>query len=142
VYDPNNVFAKILRGELPCYKVYEDADTIAFMDLMPQSDGHLLVVPREAAVDIYDLSDQAAEAAIRTTKKLAQAVRKAFRPDGLRLAQFNGPASGQTVPHVHFHIVPIYADQPLRGHARDRQEADVLKAHAERVIAALSELGS
>jgi histidine triad (HIT) family protein len=140
VYDPNNVFAKILRGDLPCYKVYEDADTIAFMDLMPQSDGHLLVVPREAAVEIFDLSDAAAEAAIRTTKKLAIAVRKAFSPDGIRLAQFNGPASGQTVPHVHFHIVPCYEGQAMRGHARDRQDAEVLRQHAERVIAALREL--
>ncbi|WP_454762661.1 HIT family protein [Cupriavidus campinensis] len=139
MYDPDNIFAKILRGEIPCIKVYEDADAIAFMDIMPQSDGHLLVVPREPAAEIFELSDEAAQAAICVTKKLAIAVRKAFAPDGLTITQFNGAAAGQTVPHVHFHIVPRYADRPLRGHARDKQDVDLLKQHAERIIAALNE---
>jgi len=140
VYDPNNVFAKILRGDIPCIKLYEDADTLAFMDIMPQSDGHCLVVPREAAAEIFDLSDAAAQSAIVITKKLAVAVQKAFAPDGIKIAQFNGPASGQTVPHVHFHIVPCYADRPLRGHARDTQDIELLKQHAAKIIAALKEL--
>jgi histidine triad (HIT) family protein len=138
-YDTNNVFAKILRGEIPCNKVYEDDETIAFMDIMPQSDGHTLVVPKEAAVNLFDLSEAGAEAAIRTTQRVARAVRQAFNPDGLSIGQFNGAAAGQTVPHVHFHIVPRYSDQTLRGHARDMQDPDLLKAHAERVIAALRE---
>ena len=140
MYDPNNVFAKILRGDIPCIKLYEDADTLAFMDIMPQSDGHCLVVPREAAAEIFDLSDAAAQSAIVITKKLAVAVQKAFAPDGIKIAQFNGPASGQTVPHVHFHIVPCYADRPLRGHARDTQDIELLKQHAAKIIAALKEL--
>ncbi|CAG9178165.1 Protein hit [Cupriavidus laharis] len=138
-YDTNNVFAKILRGEMPCIKVYEDDDTIAFMDIMPQSDGHTLVVPKEAAVNLFDLSEAGAQAAIRATQRVARAVRQAFRPDGISIGQFNGAAAGQTVPHVHFHIVPRYADQTLRGHARDMQDPDLLKGHAERIIAALRE---
>ena len=136
-YSPNNIFAKILRGEMPCIKVYEDDDTIAFMDIMPQADGHTLVVPKEAAVNLFDLSERGAQAAIVATQRVARAVRAAFSPDGISLGQVNGAAAGQTVPHVHFHIVPRYNDQSLRGHARDMQEPEVLKGHAERIIAAL-----
>lgn len=138
-YNPNNIFAKILRGEMPCIKVYEDDDTIAFMDIMPQADGHTLVVPKEAAVNLFDLSEQGAEAAIRATQRVARAVRAAFSPDGISIGQFNGAAAGQTVPHVHFHIVPRYNDHALRGHAREMQDPDLLKGHAERIIVALRE---
>ena len=139
-YDSNNIFARILRGELPCFKVYEDADTIAFMDIMPQSDVHTLVVPKEQAVDVFGLSEAGAAAAIRATQIVARGVREAFQPDGVVISQFNGAAAGQTVPHIHFHIVPRYVDQPLRGHARQQQDMAVLKQHAERVIAALAKL--
>lgn len=140
MYDPNNIFARILRQELPCHKVYEDADTLAFMDIMPQSDGHVLVITKEPAAEIFDLSEAGAEAMIRTTRRLARAVRAAFHPDGISIGQFNGAAAGQTVPHVHFHIVPRHADKTLRGHASDLQDPDVLKQHAERLIAALKTL--
>jgi histidine triad (HIT) family protein len=140
VYDPNNIFARILRGELPCHKVYEDADTIAFMDIMPQSDGHVLVVTKEAAVDLFELSDAGARAAISTTQRVARAVRAAFKPDGISIGQFNGAAAGQTVPHVHFHIVPRHADRTLRGHASDMQDPDTLKDHAQRIVDALAAL--
>jgi histidine triad (HIT) family protein len=136
-YNPNNIFAKILRGEMPCIKVYEDDDAIAFMDIMPQADGHTLVVPKEAAVNLFDLSEQGAQAAILVTQRVARAVLAAFAPDGISIGQFNGAAAGQTVPHVHFHIVPRYADSTLRGHAREMQDPDLLKGHAERIIAAL-----
>lgn len=139
-YDSNNIFARILRGELPCFKIYEDADAIAFMDIMPQSDGHALVVPKEAAVDLFGLSEKGAAAAIRATQIVARGVREAFQPDGVVISQFNGAAAGQTVPHVHFHIVPRYADQSLRGHARQQQDMEVLKQHAARVVAALAKL--
>ncbi|RWA51447.1 HIT family hydrolase [Cupriavidus sp. UYMSc13B] len=138
-YNPTNIFAKILRGELPCIKVYEDDDTIAFMDIMPQADGHTLVVPKEAAVNLFDLSEQGAQAAIVATQRVARAVRTAFAPEGISIGQFNGAAAGQTVPHVHFHIVPRYADSALRGHAREMQDPELLKGHAERIIAALRE---
>ncbi|WP_423192745.1 HIT family protein [Cupriavidus sp. H18C2] len=137
-YDSQNIFARILRGELPSFKVYEDADTIAFLDIMPQSDGHTLVVPKEAAVDLFGLSEAGAAAAIRTTQIVARAVRETFAPDGIVISQFNGAAAGQTVPHVHFHIVPRYASQALRGHAREQASMDVLKAHAERLAATLA----
>ncbi|QET02955.1 HIT family protein [Cupriavidus pauculus] len=139
-YNAGNIFARILRGELPCYKVYEDAHTIAFMDIMPQADGHTLVVPKEGAPDILTLSPEAAAAAIHTTQRIARAVNKAFAPDGLLVTQFNGEAAGQTVPHIHFHVLPRYTDQSFRRHAREQQEADVLKEHAQRLITALSEL--
>nr|WP_315596460.1 HIT family protein [uncultured Cupriavidus sp.] len=139
-YDSNNIFARILRGELPCFKIYEDADAIAFLDIMPQSDGHALVVPKEAAVDLFGLSEAGAAAAIRVTQIVARGVREAFQPDGVVISQFNGAAAGQTVPHVHFHIVPRYTDQALRGHARQQQDMAVLKQHAERVVAALAKL--
>ncbi|MGO4304624.1 HIT family protein [Cupriavidus sp. RAF12] len=139
-YDSNNIFARILRGELPCFKIYEDADNIAFLDIMPQSDGHALVVPKEPAVDFFGLSEAGAAAAIRATQRVARGVREAFQPDGVVITQFNGAAAGQTVPHIHFHIVPRYADQTLRGHAREKQSMDVLRQHADRVIAALAKL--
>lgn len=141
-YDSSNIFARILRGELPCYKVYEDADTIAFMDIMPQADGHTLVVPKEASTDIFGLSEAGAAAAIHATQRIARGVRKAFAPDGIIITQFNGEAAGQTVPHVHFHVLPRYVDQAFRRHAREQQDAAVLKEHAERLIAALAELSN
>lgn len=101
-YDDSNPFAKILRGELPCIKVAESDAALAFMDLMPQADGHMLVVPKEAAVEIFDLSDASTVACMRMAQKLAIAVRAALRPDGVFIGQFNGAAAGQTVPHVHF----------------------------------------
>lgn len=137
MYDPNNVFAKILRGELPCFKVYEDDQTFAFMDIMPQADGHLLVLPKEAAAEIFELSEPAAQAAMRTTQRLARAVRAAFQPDGLFIGQFNGAAAGQTVPHVHFHLIPRWATQPLGAHSRDVADPKELEAMAERIRAAL-----
>ena len=95
-YNDQNIFAKILRGELPCIKVYEDDHTIAFMDIMPQADGHVLVLPKEGAAELFDLSDEAASAAIRTTRKLARAVRTAFTPPGIAIFQLNGSALPRT----------------------------------------------
>lgn len=118
-YNPTNIFAKILRGELPCIKVYEDDDTIAFMDIMPQADGHTLVVPKEAAVNLFDLSEQGAQAAIVATQRVARAVRAAFAPDGISIGQFNGAAAGQTVPHVHFHRAALCRQRAARPCARD-----------------------
>src|SRR5471032_1811291 len=105
-YDPNNIFAKILRGEIPCVKVYENDKTLAFMDVMPQSPGHTLIVPKEAAENILDLSAEGLAAMMATSQKIAKAVKKGLAPDGIVLTQFNGAAAGQTVFHVHFHIIP------------------------------------
>jgi histidine triad (HIT) family protein len=136
-YDNQNVFAKILRGELPCVKLYEDDATLAFMDLMPQADGHCLVLPREAAETLFDLSPEAAAAAMVTTQKLALAVREALGAPGVFIGQFNGKTAGQSVPHVHFHIIPRFADAALKPHARERADPAALNALAQRIIAAL-----
>jgi histidine triad (HIT) family protein len=136
-YDNQNVFAKILRGELPCVKLYEDDATVAFMDLMPQADGHCLVLPREPAETLFDLSPEAAAAAMVTTQKLARAVKKALGAPGVFIGQFNGKTAGQSVPHVHFHIIPRFADAALKPHARERADPAVLSALAQRIIAAL-----
>jgi histidine triad (HIT) family protein len=139
MYDNDNVFAKILRGEIPVFKVYEDARALAFMDAMPQSEGHTLVIPKTAARNLFDIEPEALAELIKTTQKVARAVRKAFDPAGMRIIQFNEPAAGQTVFHFHFHIVPCYEGVDLRFHARDWADKAVLAAHAERIRAALAQ---
>ena len=136
-YDDHNVFARILRGELPCVKLYEDAATLAFLDVMPQAEGHTLVLPKEPAETLLELSPEAAAAAIHTTQKLARAVQVAVGAEGLLITQFNGPAAGQTVPHVHFHIIPRWEGVGLKPHSRERADPDRLELLAERIIAAL-----
>src|SRR5262249_46223282 len=120
-YDPNNVFAKILRGEIPSVKVYEDERTLAFMDVMPQAEGHTLVVPKENAENIFDLSPDGAVALAKTTQKIARAVKKGFGAPGVMLAQLNGAAAGQSVFHVHFHVIPRSGGIDLKLHAREME---------------------
>src|SRR3977135_2282351 len=103
-YDPNNIFAKILRGEIPSVKVYEDDKTFAFMDVMPEAEGHILVIPKEGAENILDLSPGGLASRMAATQKVAKAVDKALAPDGILLKQYNRAAAGQSVFHVHFHI--------------------------------------
>jgi histidine triad (HIT) family protein len=138
MYDPDNIFAKIIRGEIPAFKVYEDERTLAFMDAMPQSDGHTLVIPKTNACNFFDIDPQALANLIQVTQKVASAVRKAFNPDGVRIIQFNDPAAGQTVFHVHFHIVPCYEGVELKRHNRDWADKTVLAEHAERIKKALA----
>jgi histidine triad (HIT) family protein len=116
-YDDKNVFAKILRGELPCRKVYEDDAVLAFMDLFPQSPGHTLVVPKVAARNIFDIGEDDLAQLIVRVKKVAAGVRKALDPDGVVVTLFNGAPAGQSVFHLHFHIIPRYEGRSLRGHA-------------------------
>lgn len=136
-YDPNNIFARIVRGEIPCHKVYEDADTLAFMDIMPQSAGHTLVVPKAAGEDVFTTPPESVAAAIRTAQKVARAVNKAFSPPGIMIAQLNGPAAGQSVFHLHFHIIPRYAGKDLGIHAANPADPALLAEHAARIRAAL-----
>ncbi|BDT57696.1 hydrolase [Massilia varians] len=136
-YDSHNPFARILRGELPCIKVYEDEHTLAIMDIMPQAPGHVLVLPKEPAVELFGLSDEAAAASIRTTKKVAAAVKAAMGAPGIMVAQFNGSAAGQTVPHVHFHIVPRAQAGLLKPHAAVPADTEQLREIAARIVAAL-----
>ena len=132
-YDETNPFARILRGELPCIKVAESDATLAFMDLMPQADGHVLVVPKEGASEIFELSDAATVECIRMTRRIAIAVRKALKPDGVFIGQFNGAAAGQTVAHVHFHVIPRWEGVPLRLHARAVASQATLEGFAQRI---------
>jgi histidine triad (HIT) family protein len=136
-YDKNNIFAKILGGEIPCVKVYEDAKTLAFMDVMPEADGHVLVVPKEGAENILDLSADGMAAMMATVQKVAKAVDKALRPDGILLKQYNRAAAGQSVFHVHFHIVPRWEDMPLAPHGKVMVEAARLEPIAAKIRSAL-----
>ena len=134
-YDDNNVFAKILRGEAPCHRVYEDEMTLAFMDIMPQTKGHTLVIPKEAAENIFDLSSDMLAATIVTTQKVAAAVRAAFEPAGMMVGQLNGAIAGQTVFHLHFHVIPRYEAGGFRFHGVPPEDAGVLAEHAAAIRA-------
>lgn len=136
-YDSNNIFAKILRGEAPCVRVYEDEHTLVFMDLMPQADGHLLVIPKEPAETLLDVSEEGAQACIRVTRRMAIAVKKALGVEGIHIAQLNGAAAGQTVPHCHFHVIPHEKGVVLRMHAGEPAPREELEAMAERIRAHL-----
>lgn len=136
-YDSNNIFAKILRDEIPCVKVYEDAKTLAFLDIMPSTPGHTLVIPREAAQTIFDLSPEGAAALIATTRKVSAAVQRALGCEGIMLAQLNGAAAGQSVPHVHFHILPRDHGLELNFHGREMVDATVLEPVAAKIRSAL-----
>jgi histidine triad (HIT) family protein len=135
-YDRNNTFARILRGELPSVKVFEDSHTLAFLDIMPSTEGHTLVIPRESAETIFELSADSAAVLMKTTQKIARAVQKALGCPGLMLVQLNGTASGQSIPHVHFHILPrTAADFSLHG--RKAVDLKTLEPIAAKIRAAL-----
>lgn len=136
-YDRNNIFAKILRGEIPACKVYEDEHVLAFMDAMPQSDGHTLVIPKTEAENLFELSPAVLATLIQAVQKIAAAIQAALQPDGLTVMQFNGAAAGQTVFHIHFHLVPRYEGQPLRSHGREMADRALLAAQAEKIKAAV-----
>jgi histidine triad (HIT) family protein len=136
-YDPNNIFAKILAGQIPSVKVYEDDKTLAFMDVMPEAEGHVLVIPKEGAENILDLSLDGMAAMMATTQKVAKAVDKALIPDGILLKQYNRAAAGQSVFHVHFHIVPRWEGAPLAPHGKVMVEAAKLEPIAAKIRSAL-----
>ena len=136
-YDPDNVFAKILRGDMPAHKVYEDADTFAFMDIMPRGDGHCLVIPKKPSRNILDVDAESLAAVMATTQKLARAVMKAFSADGVTVQQFNEAAGGQVVFHLHVHIIPRFDGVSLKPHTGQMEDQAVLAANAEKIRAAL-----
>ena len=136
-YDPQNIFAKILRDEMPSIRVFEDETTVAFMDIMPQAPGHVLVIPRVAATNVLTLPAEDARAVMTTTHLLAPAVQKAMEAPGLMLAQLNGSAAGQTVPHYHMHILPRHDGLELEFHARAPEDMAVLNETAEKIRAQL-----
>jgi histidine triad (HIT) family protein len=136
-YDRSNIFARILRDEIPCVKIYEDDKTLAFMDVMPQAEGHTLVVPKEEAENIFDLSPEGATALMATTQKVAKAVKKALGCPGLMLVQLNGKAAGQSVFHIHMHIIPRTKGIDLEFHERNMVAPATLEPLAAKIRAAL-----
>jgi histidine triad (HIT) family protein len=136
-YDPSNIFGKILRGELPAHKVYEDDTALVMMDLFPQSRGHTLVVPKAASRNLLDADPSALAEVIPLVQKVAKAVKAVTGADGIRVAQFNEAPAGQTVFHLHFHIVPAYEGVPLAIHAAGKAEDAELAALARDIAAAL-----
>lgn len=129
----NCIFCKIVSGESAAVKVYEDSQVIAFMDLMPQADGHVLIIPKTHATAIHDTAPEDLTAVILTTQKIANAVKQAFNADGIFIMQLNGRVAGQSVFHMHFHVIPRHENTELRRHARDMADTGTLEAHASRI---------
>jgi histidine triad (HIT) family protein len=137
-YDSSNVFAKILRGELPAHKVHETDDVLAMMDIMPRADGHVLVIPKAPARTILDISPDTLATLIKAVQKVAVGVKAAMGADGITIQQFNETAGGQVVFHIHFHVIPRWDGQPLRPHTGAMADNETLKAIAEKIRSALA----
>ncbi len=137
-YDDQNVFAKILRGELPSHKVYEDDKTLVIMDIMPRGDGHVLVIPKAPSRNILDIAPEDLNAVMATAQTMARVVIKAFDADGTTVQQFSEPAGGQVVFHTHVHVIPRFEGVSLKPHTGAMADNDVLAAQAEKIRAALA----
>jgi histidine triad (HIT) family protein len=137
-YDPNNIFAKILRGELPSYKVYEDEKAIAFLDIMPRSPGHTLVLPKAPARNILDIGADDLTHVMMTAQKIAKATMKVFSADGITIQQFNEGAGGQVVFHFHVHVIPRKAGVVMKPPASEKEKPEVLAEHAKALAAAIA----
>lgn len=136
-YDPNNIFAKILRGEVPCHKVYEDEHVFAFLDIMPRSPGHTLVIPKVPARNILDIQPDDYAHVARGAHKIAAAAMKAFDADGITVVQFNEAAGGQVVFHLHMHVLPRHDGVAMLPPASRQEDGKVLEENAAKLIAAL-----
>jgi histidine triad (HIT) family protein len=136
-YDPANIFARILRGELPCHKVYEDAGNLAFMDIMPRGPGHVLVIPKVAARTLLDIAPADLAALMAAVQKVAGGVQRALAADGLTIQQFNEAAGGQVVFHLHVHIIPRFVSVPLKPHSGAMAPAEELAMDAQKIVAEL-----
>ncbi len=136
-YDPQNPFAKILRGEFPSYKVYENDHVLAFLDIMPRCPGHTLVIPKAPARNVLDISEEDFVHVARATHKITRAAMKAFKADGITLQQFNEPAAGQVVYHLHVHVMPRHNGIALLAPASRKEDGKVLEEHAAKLVAAL-----
>ena len=137
-YDPDNIFAKIIRGDMPSHMVFEDDETFAFMDIMPRGDGHTLVIPKRGFRNLLDADPDGLAAVARTVARVAQAQMRAFDADGITVQQFNEPAGGQVVFHYHVHVIPRFEGLKLRPHTGEMADNDVLAGHAEKLRAALA----
>ena len=137
-YDDNNIFARILRGELPCQKVYETDRVLAFMDIMPRGDGHVLVIPKAKARNILDVQPEDLAELMKAVQIVARAAQQAFSADGLTIQQFNESAGGQVVFHLHVHVIPRFDGVPLRPHTGEMEKPEILGANAEKIRVALA----
>lgn len=137
-YDPANIFGKIIRGEIPAHKVYEDADVLVMMDIFPQSKGHVLVIPKAESRNLLDADPAALARAIPQVQRVARAVNTALKPDGLRLVQYNEAPAGQSVFHLHFHIIPVYEGSELGRHGQGRADDAELAQQAKAIAEALA----
>ncbi len=137
-YDPSNVFAKILRGELPAHKVHEDAETLAFLDIMPRCEGHALVIPKTPARNLLDASPAQLAACLATVQRIARAQMQAFGAHGITIQQFNEPAGGQVVFHLHYHVIPRWDGVKLGPHTATMEKPEVLAAAAEKIRKAIA----
>jgi len=138
-YDPDNVFAKILRGDLPCVKVWEDDRVLAFMDVFPQSEGHVLIISKvSTARNVLEVEPEVMAELAEAVRRTARAAARALSPDGVKIMQYNGEAGGQTVFHLHFHVIPRWADRPMQGHGHaPMAETATLRALADRIAGAM-----
>ena len=137
-YDPNNIFAKILRGELPCYKVYEDDKILAFLDIMPRTPGHTLVLPKAPVRNMLDVSADDMLAVMAAAQKIAKTAMKVFEADGITIQQFNESAGGQVVFHLHVHVIPRKAGVAMKPPASEKEKPDILAENAKKLAAAVS----
>ena len=137
-YDPNNPFAKILRGELPCYKVYETDRVLAFMDIMPRGDGHVLVIPKTQARNILDVDPDSLAELFKAVQVVARAAKEGLGAVGITIQQFNESAGGQVVFHLHFHVIPRHEGVPMKPPSGRMEKPDVLAANAEKLRRALA----
>ena len=137
-YDPTNVFAKVLRGEIPSTKVYEDDATLAFMDIMPRCEGHTLVIPKTPARNVLDASTEQLTACLATVQKIGRAHLKAFGAQGVTVLQFNEAAGGQVVFHLHFHVIPRFDGLPLAPHTGRMEKPELVAAAAAKIVQALA----
>jgi histidine triad (HIT) family protein len=137
-YDPGNIFAKILRGEIPSHRIYEDDAVVAFMDVMPQGTGHTLVVPKAPSRNLLDADTATLGPLFAIVQKVTRAVKKAFAADGVTILQFNEPASGQTVYHLHVHVIPRFEGVPLKPHSGQMEKPEVLAENAFKIRTALA----
>ena len=135
-YQPDNIFAKVLRGEIPCHRVYEDETALAFLDIMPQADGHTLVIPKLSVRGIFDMPAADWGPFMQRVQKVAAAVKQGMRAEGMNLRQFDGAAGGQTVFHLHVHLIPRWEGVALRRHGELMEKPEILKANAEKIRAA------
>jgi histidine triad (HIT) family protein len=141
-YDANNVFAQILEGKMPAHKVFENDHTLAFLDIMPVSVGHTLIVPKAEAENIFELENGPCSEVFKTTKKVALGIQASLNPTGLIITQLNGADAGQTVFHYHMHIIPVYKKMPLRMHGKEIEAAEALAKTAKIIKQAVVDIGA